>query len=181
MKKIILIIVMLWVSLLQAEGSEIKKAYFAGGCFWGVEYYLEKAEGVLSVDSGYMGGRTKNPTYRDVSYKNTGHIESVEVVYDASKTSYETLARLFFEIHDPTQKGRQGPDRGEQYSSVIFYSNAKEQNILVKLIKILRTNGYNVQTQLRPVVTFYKAESYHQNYYDNKGTMPYCHGYTKRF
>lgn len=167
---------------LEKKSSDpIKKAYFAGGCFWGVEYYLEKAEGVLSVESGYMGGRTKNPSYHDVSYKNTGHIESVEVVYDSRKTSYEKLARLFFEIHDPTQKKRQGPDIGEQYSSVIFYSTQAEKKIDEKLIALLKKNGYNVQTELRPAVEFYKAETYHQNYYDKKGKKPYCHGYVKRF
>jgi len=165
----------------EKKTNALKKAYFAGGCFWGVEYYLEKAKGVISVESGYMGGRTTNPTYHDVSYKHTGHIESVEVIYDSSKTNYETLARLFFEIHDPTQKKRQGPDIGEQYSSVIFYMNEDEKKIDEKLIALLEKNGYNVQTQLRPATTFYKAESYHQNYYDKKGKTPYCHGYVKRF
>ena len=166
---------------LDFKASKIKKAYFAGGCFWGVEYHLEKTPGVIEAVSGYMGGSTKNPSYKEVSYKNTGHIESVEVTYDSSKISYETLAKLFFEIHDPTQKNRQGPDRGLQYQSAIFYSSVAEKKTLIKLIEILRTKGYDVQTSLRLKTPFYKAEDYHQDYYAHKGSQPYCHAFTKRF
>ena len=158
-----------------------KKAYFAGGCFWGVEYYLEKEEGVVSVESGYMGGRKKNPTYRDVSRGNSGYLELVEVVYDPSKVSYEKLARLFFEIHDPTQKNGQGPDIGSQYLSAIFVSTNQEKKIVQKLINALESNGYKITTEIKKREVFYKAEDYHQNYYDKKGYKPYCHGYVKRF
>jgi peptide methionine sulfoxide reductase msrA/msrB len=159
----------------------IKKAYFAGGCFWGVEYYLEKEPGVISVVSGYMGGHVKDPSYKEVSKGQSGHLELVEVVYDSRKTSYETLARLFFEIHDPEQTDGQGPDIGSQYLSAIFVSNEKEKKIVEKLIKILEKNGYKIATAIREKSEFYKAEGYHQNYYDIKGYKPYCHGYVKRF
>lgn len=165
----------------KAYTNNIKKAYFAGGCFWGVEYYLEKQDGVLSVVSGYMGGDKPNPSYKDVSRGNSGYYETVEVVYDASKVDYETLARLFFEIHDPTQKDGQGPDIGEQYHSVIFVQNKKERDIIRKLISLLELKGYDVATTIRDKKKFYEAEKYHQNYYDRKGKKPYCHGYVKRF
>lgn len=165
----------------KSTDPQIQKAYFAGGCFWGVEYYLEKEPGVIDAVSGYMGGKTKNPSYKEVVYLSTGHVETVEVTYDASKVSYETLAKLFFEIHDPTQKNGQGPDIGSQYLSVIFYSSESEKRVLEKLIAQLQTNGFDVATTLRPLVTFYKAEDYHQNYYNKTQKQPYCHGYVKRF
>lgn len=161
--------------------EKLKKAYFAGGCFWGVEYYLEKQEGVIEVTSGYMGGHVKDPSYKEVSRGQSGHLELVEVVYDSSKVSYETLARLFFEIHDPEQRDGQGPDIGSQYLSAIFVSNDEERAIVQKLIKLLEKNGYKVATAIREKSVFYKAEGYHQNYYDIKGYEPYCHGYVKRF
>ena len=107
--------------------SNEKVAYFAGGCFWGVEYYLEKLDGVKDVISGYMGGDKENPTYQDVSSGNTRHIETVKVIYDPQKISYEVLAKAFFEIHDPTQTNGQGPDIGKQYLSAIFTSNEEEK------------------------------------------------------
>jgi peptide methionine sulfoxide reductase msrA/msrB len=166
-------------------GQEMEKktdtAIFAGGCFWGVEYYLQKSKGVHSVESGYIGGHVDNPTYEQVCAKTTGHAEAVRVIFDPSQTSYEDLARLFFEIHDPTQVDRQGPDIGEQYRSEIFYLNEEQKEIAEKLIKILKDKGYDVATQVTKATTFWPAEKYHQDYYFNKGTLPYCHGYTKRF
>jgi peptide methionine sulfoxide reductase msrA/msrB len=157
------------------------RAIYAGGCFWGVEYFLEQEEGVLSVTSGYIGGHKENPTYKEVCYTNTGHAEAVEVIFDPSKVSYETLTRLFFEIHDPTQVNRQGPDIGEQYRSEIFYINDEQKKIAENLIGILKSKGYKVATRVTKATTFWPAEDYHQDYYDHKGTLPYCHGYTKRF
>jgi peptide methionine sulfoxide reductase msrA/msrB len=165
----------------EKKHETLEKAYFGGGCFWGVEYYLEKLKGVKSVDSGYMGGKKKNPTYNDVSYKNTGYLEVVEVTYDPSVISYEQLAKTFFEIHDPTQKDGQGPDIGEQYKSVVFTSNKDEKQTIQKLITQLEHKGLEIATQVREKKIFYKAEGYHQDYYEKKGTQPYCHGYTKRF
>lgn len=157
------------------------KAYFAGGCFWGVEFYFEKEKGVLSAVSGYMGGDTENPSYRDVCSGNSGHYEVVEVTYDPGKTTYEKLSKLFFEIHDPTQEYGQGPDIGQQYLSVIFYKNNEEKEIANNLINILKDRGYDVVTRVLPVSKFYKAEDYHQDYYEKKSSTPYCHIYKKKF
>lgn len=156
-------------------------AVFAGGCFWGVEYYMKQLPGVVSVESGYIGGTVKDPSYEQVCSKNTGHAEAVRITYDVTKTDYETLARMFFEIHDPTQEDGQGPDIGEQYRSEVFYSNDGQKIIAEKLIKELRNKGYDVVTDVTPATEFWVAEDYHQNYYNRKGTTPYCHGYTKRF
>jgi len=165
----------------KAVEKGLKRAYFAGGCFWGVEYYLEKIDGVKEVISGFMGGKMKNPSYKDIVYKNTGHLETVEVVYDPSKVSYETLAKTFFEIHDPTQEDGQGPDIGSQYRSAVFVSSLQERRTVERLIGVLEKKGYKVATKILPAKTFYKAEAYHQDYYERKGSKPYCHGYVKRF
>ena len=158
-----------------------EKAVFAGGCFWGVEYYMQKIEGVNTVVSGYTGGHSEDPTYEDVSYKNTGHYEAVEITYDPVRVNFETLAKTFFEIHDPTQKNGQGPDIGKQYHSAIFYQNKEQETVSKKLIEQLRNRGYKVTTKVLPTKTFYKAEEYHQDYYLSRGKLPYCHGYVKRF
>ena len=165
----------------EKKDSSMSYAYFAGGCFWGVEYYLEKLDGVKEVHSGFMGGHVKNPSYYEVVAGSTGHLEAVEVVYDKSKISYEKIARTFFEIHDPTQVNGQGPDIGNQYLSGVFTSNESEINTIKKLIAILNENGFDVATKILPTNNFYKADDGHQNYYDKKGSRPYCHGYKKRF
>jgi peptide methionine sulfoxide reductase msrA/msrB len=159
----------------------LARAYFAGGCFWGVEYYLEQIKGVKEVTSGFMGGKMKNPSYEQVSYTYTGHIETVEVLYDPSQVSYETLAKTFFEIHDPTQKDGQGPDIGSQYLSAIFVSNEKERQTINHLIETLEKKGYSIATKVLNKTPFYKAEEYHQDYYERKGKKPYCHRRVKRF
>lgn len=164
-----------------SQETALEKAYFGGGCFWGVEHLLKQSEGVISTRVGYMGGRTKNPTYKQVCYENTGHAEVVEVVFDPKKTSYETLARLFFEIHDPTQINRQGPDIGDQYRSAVFYTNNEQKETAEKLIALLKGKGYNPVTEVVPADTFWVAEDYHQDYYDNTGKQSYCHIYQKRF
>ncbi|MBN1355784.1 bifunctional methionine sulfoxide reductase B/A protein [bacterium] len=160
---------------------ETERAIFAGGCFWGVEYHFNRAEGVISATSGYTGGETDNPGYREVCSHQTGHAEAVEVVFDPGITSFETLARLFFEIHDPTQKNRQGPDVGDQYRSEIFYTTDQQKAIAEKLIRILEEKGFKIATRVTRAGTFWKAEDYHQDYYDKKGSIPHCHMRTKRF
>ncbi len=156
-------------------------AYFAGGCFWGTDYFLRRANGVLDVTVGYMGGDSRSPTYEEVCTGETGHIETNAVAFDPAVISYESLAKLFFEIHDPTQVNRQGPDIGEQYQSVVFYTDDKQKAAAERLIDRLSTNGLRVVTKLRPAQAFWKAEDYHQNYYGKNGKQPYCHGYVKRF
>ena len=160
---------------------ETDTALFAGGCFWGVEYMLSKLPGVRSVESGYTGGTTRNPTYEQVCSHRTGHAEAVRVVFDPRQLTYEELARQFFEIHDPTQLNRQGPDVGDQYRSEIFYTSPEQRRIAEELIAELRGKGYAVVTRVTPASTFWPAEEYHQRYYERKGTQPYCHIYTKRF
>jgi peptide methionine sulfoxide reductase msrA/msrB len=160
---------------------DIKKAYFAGGCFWGVEDLFQKKAGVKEAVSGYMGGTVDNPSYQQVCSKTTGHLETVEVIYDAEQVSFEDLARYFFEIHDPTQANGQGPDIGPQYLSAIFYNSEEEKQVAEKLIEILKGKGYQVVTKLIPADKFWKAEDYHQDYYDKKNQQPYCHFYQKRF
>ena len=161
--------------------NDSSTAIFAGGCFWGVEYYFQNAKGVISTQVGYTGGHTKDPTYEQVCRGQTGHYEAVKVTYDPEKTNYEELARLFFEIHDPSQTDGQGNDIGQQYHSVIFYSNDEEKSTAFKLIEILKSEGYRVATQVRPVEKFWPAESYHQEYYAKNGGQPYCHSRVNRF
>lgn len=162
-------------------GENFEKTYFAAGCFWGVEYFFKRAEGVASVLCGYMGGHLQNPTYEDVCTKKSGHFEAVEVVFDATKNNFENLAKLFFEIHDPEQTDGQGPDKGPQYLSAIFYTNENQKIIAEKLIKILEEKGLQIATKLLPANEFWKAELYHQNYYSRNGKTPYCHRREKRF
>lgn len=161
--------------------AETEKAYFAGGCFWGTEYLLQQASGVISTHVGYMGGNTQKPTYRDVCEKGTGHAEAVEVVFDPSKTNFESLAKLFFEIHDPTQVDRQGPDVGDQYRSEVFFVDDNQKATAENLIDILKGKGLKVATKLSKADRFWPAEGYHQDYYAKNGKEPYCHIYTKRF
>jgi len=156
-------------------------AYFASGCFWGTQYHFQKQAGVISTEVGYMGGHRDNPSYEQVCTGQTGHAETTKVVFDPSKTSYEKLTQLFFETHDQSQVNRQGPDIGTQYRSVIFYTSESEKKTAQKLIEQLQNKGYEVATELTLASTFWKAENYHQNYYQNKGGSPYCHIYQKKF
>jgi peptide methionine sulfoxide reductase msrA/msrB len=156
-------------------------AIFAGGCFWGVEYFMQQAKGVKSVESGYIGGHVDHPTYEQVCSHTTGHAEAVRVIFDPTQISFEEVAKLFFEIHDPTQVDHQGPDIGDQYRSEVFYRNEEQKTVAEKLIKILKDKGYKVVTKVTEATTFWPAEGYHQDYYFHKGSLPYCHGYTKRF
>jgi len=164
-----------------ASSQTSAAAYFAGGCFWGVEHYFDQVPGVISAESGYMGGKTKSPRYEDVSRHHTGHAETVKVTYDPARVSYEELARLFFEIHDPTQKNRQGPDVGSQYRSAVFVSSETERQVVDKLISELEERGYDVATEVTAAGPFWKAEDYHQDYYERQGGAPSCHVRVQRF
>src|ERR1035437_5286927 len=165
----------------ESKNSTEEIAYFASGCFWGTEYHFMKAKGVISTTVGYMGGHTKNPTYREVCTGQTGHVETTEVVFDKTKTTYEDMIKLFFETHDITQVGGHGPDIGDQYHSVIFYASEDQRKVAEKYIGILTTKGYKVATILRPAPEFWKAEEHHQEYYTKNHGTPYCHIYHKIF
>lgn len=161
--------------------KDTAEAIFAAGCFWGVEYYLQKLPGVLKTEVGYTGGKKDNPTYEEVCAKITGHVEAIRVIYDPTKINYQQLTKYFFEIHDPTQTNGQGPDLGEQYLSVVFYYDEEQKKIAERLIAELENKGYKIATRVLPVSIFWRAEQYHQDYYTHKNQQPYCHHYTKRF
>jgi peptide methionine sulfoxide reductase msrA/msrB len=157
------------------------RALFASGCFWGTEYYMQRAPGVISTTVGYTGGHVDHPTYEQVCTGRTGHAETVEVIYDPTKTDYEQLAKLFFETHDFTQLNRQGPDIGQQYRSAIFYLNDEQKQTAERLAGQLRRMGYDVKTEITPAGKFWPAERYHQDYYNKTGGRPYCHIYRPIF
>ena len=163
------------MNFIPADKKKTAKAIFAGGCFWGVEYYFQQTDGVVSTTVGYTGGNIDNPTYKQVCSGKTGHAEAIEVLYDPNKTSYEQLAKLFFEIHDFTQLNRQGPDIGTQYRSAIYYFDARQKEVAYKLLKTLKQKGCDVKTEVQPAKKFWSAEDYHQDYYKNNGKTPYCH------
>lgn len=156
----------------------IKKqiAIFGAGCFWGVEYVFKKVPGVLRTEVGYIGGKTKNPSYKEVCTERTGHVESVRIYYDSSKISYQNLLEVFFKCHDPTQINRQGPDFGTQYRSVIFYLNEEQKKEAEEFKrKYEKEMGSKIATSIEKAGNFYLAEEYHQNYYEKNGKTPYCH------
>ncbi len=163
------------------RSAPFEVATLAGGCFWCIEAVFKEVDGVENVISGYIGGTTVNPTCQQVCTGETGHAETVEVLYDPSIITFEKLTMLFFQIHDPTQINRQGPDIGEQYLSAIFYVNDEQKKTAERLVKNLRNKGYNVATELTEEDTFWEAGEYHQDYYIKTGKEPYCHIFTKRF
>ncbi len=153
-------------------------ATFGAGCFWCVEAQFQLLEGVESVTSGFAGGTVKNPAYREVCNGNTGHAEVCNIVYDPSKISYDEMLAAFWKTHDPTQLNRQGNDVGTQYRSVIFYHNEEQKRLAEKYKKeINESNAYGkpIVTEISPFTVFYKAEDYHQDYYNANGDQPYCH------
>jgi peptide methionine sulfoxide reductase msrA/msrB len=153
----------------------------AAGCFWGVEHFFKKLDGVISAVSGYTGGNIINPTYQQVCSQNTGHYEAVQVIFDKQKTSLEKVIKYFFEIHDFEQENGQGPDIGDQYKSVIFYADDSTKSLAKSVLQELKDKNYKVATLILPQADFYKAEDYHQNYYQKNGKKPYCHFYRKIF
>jgi peptide-methionine (S)-S-oxide reductase len=154
-----------------------EKATFGAGCFWGVEAAFRGVPGVVSTSVGYMGGNLKNPTYQDVCTDRTGHAEVVEVTYDSAKVSYPDLLKVFWEIHDPTQLNRQGPDVGTQYRTAIFF-HTPEQEAAARASKerLERSGAYRkrLATEITPVGEFWRAEEYHQQYLEKRG-LASCH------
>ena len=166
---------------LAMSSNRFERAIFAGGCFWGVQELMRPARGVIRTTVGYIGGHTERPTYDEVCSHTTGHAEAVEAIFDPKQTSFEAVARLFFEIHDPTQRDRQGPDIGDQYRSAVFYTSAKQKDTALRLIEELRKKKLDIATQVVPAVTFWPAEEYYQDYYRKTGKHPYCHRRVPRF
>ncbi len=160
---------------------ETEEAIFAAGCFWGVQYYLNQLPGVLLTEVGYTGGQHPSPTYEQVCRGDTGHVEAVRVIYNPQLISFEQLTKFFFEIHNFSQNNGQGPDIGSQYLSVAFYYNEAQKKTIESVITLLKTKGFQVSTNLLPVTTFWRAETYHQQYYTKNKNTPYCHQYTKIF
>jgi peptide methionine sulfoxide reductase msrA/msrB len=161
--------------------KEQKKAIFASGCFWGTEYHFQRARGVISTTVGYTGGHLEKPSYEQVCSSTSGHAEAVEVIYNPAQTSYEKLAKLFFNTHDFTQLNRQGPDIGEQYRSEIFYLDDEQRKIAEKLTGQLEDKGFKVATKVTKAGVFFEAENYHQDYFNKTGGTPSCHAYKKVF
>lgn len=152
-------------------------AIFGGGCFWCLEAVFDRLRGVKSVESGYTGGRIDNPTYRQVCDGDTGHVEVVRVTFDPAEITYRDLLDIFFEIHDPTTLNRQGNDTGEQYRSVIFYTSDEQRQEAQEAIADLNAahkHAEPIVTAVEPAAKFYVAEDYHQEYYENNRTQPYC-------
>jgi peptide-methionine (S)-S-oxide reductase len=162
---------------LPSNGEKTDTATFAAGCFWCVEAVYQELKGVLSVTSGYTGGKIKNPSYREVCSGMTGHAEACQIVYDPAVISFDELLEAFWAAHDPTTLNRQGGDQGTQYRSAIYYHNEKQKQIAEAYkSKLNAEKAFDnpVVTEISPAGAFYKAEDYHQNYYDQNGNAPYC-------
>ncbi len=154
-----------------------EKATLAGGCFWCIEAVFERIPGVRRATSGYTGGQTPNPTYRQVCSGNTGHAEAVEIEFDPANISFGQLLDIFWQAHDPTQLNRQGNDVGTQYRSAIFYHSEAQKQAAESAIQALNASGQYkkpIVTQVAPATTFYTAEDYHQGYFDQNRNQPYC-------
>lgn len=163
------------LQLVPADQVTYGRAIVAGGCFWGVEYWMRRLPGVLRTTVGYTGGTTENPTYGSLHRTGTGHAEAVEVLFDPVRVSYEGVLKLFFEIHDPTQVDGQGPDIGREYRSAVFYLDDSQRETAERLISELREKGLNVATEVTSAGAFWPAEDYHQEYLDKRGAEPACH------
>jgi peptide-methionine (S)-S-oxide reductase len=159
------------------ETKNLDTATFGGGCFWCVEAVYQQLNGVVSVASGYSGGPRANPSYEQVCSGATGHAEVIQIVYDATKISFDELLQVFWTVHDPTTLNRQGADVGTQYRSVVFYHNDNQKELTESYIEKLNAeHAFNnpVVTEVSPLTVFYKAEDYHQNYYNDNQNQPYC-------
>ncbi|MFV8326034.1 peptide-methionine (S)-S-oxide reductase MsrA [Flavobacterium sp. ZS1P14] len=185
MKNIFLICLLATLSMLGqnntpgqgAKQSNLETITLAGGCYWCVEAVYENLDGVKSAVSGYAGGKIANPSYEDVSTGRTGYAEAVQITYDKNVTNLDEIFKVFFTVHDPTTLNRQGADAGTQYRSAIFYKNEQQKVAALTIINALKkAKVYDspIVTTLEPLTKFYKAEDYHQNYYANNKSQPYC-------
>jgi peptide-methionine (S)-S-oxide reductase len=158
--------------MMNADNSKLEKAYFAAGCFWHVEDAFRHVPGVVATAVGFMGGRTEDPSYKEVCTDRTGHAETTEVVYDPTKVTYDQLLDVFWSHHDPTTVNRQGPDFGSQYRSAIFYLDHEQEEKAKASKESLQKSGKftkPIVTEIMPAKTFYKAEEYHQQYFEKTG------------
>lgn len=179
MKKLMYLAMVLFsISLLaQKNNTKVQTITIGGGCFWCIEAIFDNLDGVISAESGYSGGKSMNPTYEEVSSGETGFAETVQIKYDSSKTNLDEIFKVFFTVHNPTQLNRQGADVGSQYRSVIFYANENQKKVAQEIIsKLNESKAYKskIVTTLEPYYGFTKAESYHQNYYENNKSKGYC-------
>lgn len=157
--------------------SKYETITLGAGCFWCVEAIYSRVNGVVSATSGYSGGKSENPTYKDVCSGETGHVEVVQVVYDPTVVPLAKILEIYFKTHDPTQLNRQGADIGEQYRSVIFYQNENQKKVATEIKEMLGKSGIwsdPIVTAIEPLKNFYKAENYHQDYFENNPKQPYC-------
>ncbi len=171
----LIVLLFFYLFIPRIYSQELKTAYFGSGCFWCVEAIFETVKGIKEVESGYCGGTTKNPTYEQICTGRTGHAETVKVTYDPKVISYSGLLRVFFNSHDPTTMNQQGPDKGTQYRSVIFYANESEKELAKDYIKNLldKKTFKEITTTLEPFSTFYPAEAYHQDFEKRNPDYPY--------
>jgi peptide-methionine (S)-S-oxide reductase len=159
------------------ENGNLETITLAGGCYWCIEAIYQRLDGVVKVESGFSGGKMKNPSYRDVCSGETGHAEAVQITYDKTKTSLDEIFKVFFTVHDPTTLNRQGADAGTQYRSAIFYRTDEQKKTAESIIADLtKAKVYSdpIVTEITPFTVFYKAEDYHQDYYNQHGSQPYC-------
>jgi peptide-methionine (S)-S-oxide reductase len=159
----------------QNKMNQLEKATFGAGCFWCVEAVFERLDGVQSVEAGYAGGSTVNPTYEEVCSGRTGHAEVAQITFDPMKINYEKLLDVLWKAHDPTTMNRQGADAGTQYRSVIFYEDEKQKTAAEKSkMDAAKNFSRPIVTEIKPLTQFYKAEKYHQDYFRNNPNAPYC-------
>jgi peptide-methionine (S)-S-oxide reductase len=159
------------------DTTTTEETTLGAGCFWCVEAIFQRTNGVIHVESGYSGGTVKNPSYREVTTGRTGHAEVARIVFDPSVISYELLLEVYWHTHDPTTLNRQGADVGTQYRSVIFYHNEEQKHIAEESKERTDTSGLwdsPIVTEISPLINYYKAEDYHQNYYNTNPSQPYC-------
>jgi peptide-methionine (S)-S-oxide reductase len=159
------------------EKAKVETATLGGGCFWCVEAVFQEVKGVTAVESGYTGGKTENPTYKDICTGTTGHAEVCKITYDPSVITFKGILEVFFGTHDPTTLNRQGNDKGTQYRSVIYYHSNEQKEIAEKIKKELDESGAfrdKIVTEITPIGKYYKAEDYHQNYFRRNPGQGYC-------